>query len=76
MLGYSKGIKGNRLWCCESGNQKIIISRDVVFNEECMPFVKVESIFESKPNVEVELNKNIDHQIEEDDSEPSQMHEN
>ena len=32
-LGYIEGIKGYRLWNKESSGIKIIISRDVVFNE-------------------------------------------
>lgn len=32
-MGYPEGVKGYRLWCIEAGNQKCIISRDVVFNE-------------------------------------------
>lgn len=37
MLGYQMGVKGYRLWCLESGNHKVIVSRDVVFLEEQMP---------------------------------------
>ena len=35
-LGYPEGIKGYRLWNKESPGVKIIISRDVVFNENEM----------------------------------------
>ena len=33
-MGYNSGVKGYRLWCLES--KKIIISRDVTFNESEM----------------------------------------
>ena len=33
MLGYQKGVKGYRLWCIEPGQQKVLISRDVIFLE-------------------------------------------
>ena len=39
-LGYSDGIKGYKLWCIEPGNEKCVISRDVVFNEVNMPLSK------------------------------------
>ena len=37
MLGYAEGTKGYRLWHLEK--RKIIISRDVRFNETCFPFL-------------------------------------
>lgn len=40
MLGYQSGVKGYRLWCIEPGNHKVIISRDVIFIENEMPFKK------------------------------------
>ncbi|KAG8486072.1 hypothetical protein CXB51_019444 [Gossypium anomalum] len=33
-LGYKAGVKGYKLWCLE--NRKVVISRDVVFNEIAM----------------------------------------
>ena len=39
MLGYQRGVKGYRLWCVEPGNQKVVVSRDVVFIEDQMPFL-------------------------------------
>ena len=36
-LGYSNRVKGYRLWCIETRNERCITSRDVVFNEEEMP---------------------------------------
>ena len=38
MLGYQPGVKGYRLWCVDPGNNKVIISRDVVFSESEMHF--------------------------------------
>ena len=32
-LGYPEGVKGYRLWCVEPGAAKVVISRDVTFNE-------------------------------------------
>ena len=43
MIGYPKGVKGYRLWCTEADNRKVIISRDVVFMENQMPFLSQES---------------------------------
>ena len=42
MLGYQSGVKGYRLWCVEPGNQKVIVSRDVIFTETDIPFKNVE----------------------------------
>ena len=40
MLGYQRGVKEYRLWCTEPGNNKVVISRDVYFKEQEMPFLK------------------------------------
>lgn len=40
MIGYQKGVKGYRLWCIEPGNQNVVISRDVQFEESRMPFLE------------------------------------
>ena len=37
MLGYQEGSKGYRLWDKDSGGVRIIVSRDVVFNELVFP---------------------------------------
>ena len=39
-IGYPKEVKGHKLWCLESSQKKIIISHDVVFNEEEFPGLK------------------------------------
>ncbi|KAL2513066.1 Retrovirus-related Pol polyprotein from transposon TNT 1-94 [Abeliophyllum distichum] len=36
-LGYPQGVKGYRLWARGHGRVKVIISRDVTFNENEMP---------------------------------------
>ncbi|GKF20457.1 hypothetical protein Tco_0069095 [Tanacetum coccineum] len=36
MSGYLEGVKGYRLWRLDDVKPKIIISRDVVFNESLM----------------------------------------
>ena len=42
LLGYQEGVKGYRLWCMEPGNQKVVISRDVIFREKEMPYKEAE----------------------------------
>ena len=37
-LGYSEGVKGYRLWNIERKGAKIIMSRDVTFNENEFPY--------------------------------------
>lgn len=58
MIGYQSGVKGYRLWCIEPGNGKIIVSRDVIFSENELPFKKDCSTSEdgkvTVPDVEVE----------------------
>lgn len=39
-VGYLDGVKGYRLWCIELGEEKCIVSRDVVFNGKEMPMLK------------------------------------
>lgn len=41
-LGYPTGVKGYKLWCTEPGMNKVIMSRDVVFKEIDMPYLKTE----------------------------------
>ena len=38
-LGYAKGVKGYRLWSIEPKGTKLIISRDVIFNENEFPYL-------------------------------------
>ena len=52
MLGYQKGVKGYRLWCTEKGMGQVVISRDVVFKEDEMPYLQQKS---DSTEFEVEL---------------------
>ena len=40
-LGYAEGVKGYRMWSLESKGTKLIISRDVIFNENEFPYTSV-----------------------------------
>ena len=43
-LGYARGMKGYKLWCVEKGSSpKIIVSRNVIFDEAAMINQKQES---------------------------------
>ena len=44
-IGYPKEVKGYNLWCLESSQKNIIISCDVVFNEEEFPCLKSDGAF-------------------------------
>ena len=37
-LGYVEGVKDYRMWSLESKGTKLIISRDVIFNENEFPY--------------------------------------
>lgn len=37
-IGYPRGVKGYKLWCLEPGEQKCIISRDLVFDKSKMGY--------------------------------------
>ncbi|KAL2505002.1 Reverse transcriptase Ty1/copia-type domain-containing protein [Abeliophyllum distichum] len=39
-LGYAKGSKGYRLWIRNIGGFKVVVSRDVVFNEHQFPCIE------------------------------------
>ncbi|KAG8477231.1 hypothetical protein CXB51_031078 [Gossypium anomalum] len=55
-LGYKAGIKGYKLWCPE--NRKVVISRDVVFDETAMlPNLSL------KDSSNKENQKQVEHQI-------------
>ncbi|XP_073101430.1 uncharacterized protein [Elaeis guineensis] len=49
-LGYAKGVKGYRLW--DPTIHKIIISRDVVFNEESFQSIKKKQDDEAITSIE------------------------
>ncbi|KAG8473470.1 hypothetical protein CXB51_035763 [Gossypium anomalum] len=55
-LGYKAGVKGYKLWCLE--NRKVVISRDVVFDETAMiPNLSL------KDSSNKENQKQVEHQI-------------
>ena len=54
-VGYPEGVKAYRLWCLESGNRRIITSRDVVFNEAEMAFKKTNDVVRSAEVSDEEL---------------------
>ena len=55
-LGYKVGVKGYKLWCPE--NRKVVISRDVVFDETAMlPNLSL------KDSSNKENQKQVEHQI-------------
>ena len=54
-MGYQRRVKGYRLWSIEPNNQKILISRDVVFKEDEMPYLRKKS---EETQFEVELGEN------------------
>ncbi|KAG8482499.1 hypothetical protein CXB51_024054 [Gossypium anomalum] len=56
-LGYKAGVKGYKLWCPE--NRKVVISRDVVFDETAMIpnlYLKDSSNKENQKQVEHQIN--------------------
>jgi hypothetical protein len=54
-MGFSDGVKGYRLWCPDT--QKVILSRDVTFNESEMlkPYQKEKESTVSKDTQHVEV---------------------
>ncbi|KAG8501656.1 hypothetical protein CXB51_004770 [Gossypium anomalum] len=56
-LGYKAGVKGYKFWC--SGNRKVVISRDVVFDETAMLpnlSIKNSSNKENQKQMEYQIN--------------------
>ena len=60
-LGYPEGIKGYRLWNKESPGVKIIISHDVVFNENEMLSMRTKTIGTEEDSENRSLTLDIDH---------------
>ena len=79
-IGYPEGVKGYRIWCIDWKHSRIIMSRDVVFDEGSMLQQKVETELitseqkaNHKPNLEVELtddHKDTDGKSKSCDSKP------
>ena len=40
-LGYGDGVKGYRLWALEPKGTRLIISQDVLFNENVFPYIPI-----------------------------------
>ncbi|KAK0586137.1 hypothetical protein LWI29_001641 [Acer saccharum] len=49
-LGYLLGVKGYRVWLKDQKGFKVIISRDVIFDESNMPCKELDQPTESKPD--------------------------
>ncbi|KAG8492267.1 hypothetical protein CXB51_009957 [Gossypium anomalum] len=63
-LGYKAGVKGYKLWCPE--NRKVVISRDVVFDESAMLpnlSLKYSSNKENQKQVEHQINTELTPQV-------------
>ena len=76
-LGYPDDVKGYRLWCIEPGHKKCIISRDVKFNENEMPFKgniqnETRRSEDNRLNLEVET---VESRSKEDNNEAAQTRE-
>jgi len=50
-LGYAFESKGYRLWCSESKSQKLILSGDVIFNEDALLSSGKQSFVSSSTNI-------------------------
>lgn len=46
-IGYPEGIKGYKIWSIDRKPSRTFISRDVVFNEDALPQLKVETNYHS-----------------------------
>ena len=66
-LGYGDGVKGYRIW--SPSENRVIISRNVVFDENSMFNPIVKSVIVSKTG---SVEKQVEHQVTHDESEPQQ----
>ncbi|KAH9704469.1 hypothetical protein KPL70_011474 [Citrus sinensis] len=64
-LGYPEGIKGYKIWTLNGKPSRILISRDVTFNEEHMLQSKVETEIEA---TEIEEEDSVGQKVEHSDS--------
>lgn len=71
LLGYGEGVKGYRLWVRENKGYKIIISRNVIFNEDDLPCLKSENKIEPLSQNEC-LEKGVEIEVEQSDDENHQ----
>ena len=42
-IGYPEGVKGYRIWCCDGKPSRVIVSRDIIFDDDIMLHQKVET---------------------------------
>lgn len=56
-LSYRSGVKGYRLWCLDPKSSKLIISRDVTFDDFVMLNLR-------KENVDVDMDHGVSKQVE------------
>lgn len=71
-VGYPEGVKGYKIWCIDGQPSRIVISRDVVFNEEHMLQTMVETeiiatVLNSKQDANLEVEP-VDNQKTEEGS--------
>ncbi|KAL2519673.1 Reverse transcriptase Ty1/copia-type domain-containing protein [Abeliophyllum distichum] len=78
-LGYEENVKGYTLWVREEMGYKVIIRRDVVFNESLMPCLKETklSLYQRDVRIEVEpsnLNEGDDLEVRNNLNQPENVH--
>ncbi|KAL2243544.1 UNVERIFIED_CONTAM: Retrovirus-related Pol polyprotein from transposon TNT 1-94 [Sesamum indicum] len=56
-IGYPPGVKGYRLWLRSQPGFRVVISKDVVFNESEMPCLQTSSKNSNNYNIETTFNK-------------------
>lgn len=72
-IGYPSGVKGYRLWCPDPNSKRIIISRDVTFNENAFLSSGRESVVSSTDaGNQVDASKKVDFEIQSDIPKPAQ----
>ncbi|KAG6502742.1 hypothetical protein ZIOFF_035029 [Zingiber officinale] len=72
-IGYPSGVKGYRLWCPDPNSKRIIISRDVTFNENAFLSSGRESVVSSTDaGNQVDESKKVDFEIQSDIPKPAQ----
>ena len=67
-LGYPEGVKGYKVWCLEEGKERLIVSRNVVFNELEVPMIKRVSAEHSRPEEDLKTLSSVKQEEEFDRS--------
>ncbi|KAI5673173.1 hypothetical protein M9H77_13537 [Catharanthus roseus] len=70
-LGYPSGVKGYKVWLKGESRVRVIVSRDLVFNEFDMPYLKAKTNPDSPSDIPIDGNIPVE---VEDTSEPAQPH--